>query len=389
MILRKIALIMGLVALCSGTFITSSNALTLRIKDRSPMEGKLVEVEGNKVTFESNGMRLTFMKDRLESPEDEWYTAAQAAFDKGDLPKSYDICRQLLIWNPENVKAKELFQQTTTKMKDEKKTADNAKIEKERLEAEQEAQKKFDEKRKELEATRLAAQAEELKHKPYEILKKISAFYSGIKTIYFEQTETNDITAPGMKNTTEIPTIIAMERPNKFYASLKSSIMDFKMVSDGKYTWIYTSNTNKYYKIPVNQSVDKDSLNGLTSNLEKGIKEYIDLPTTAKEVNILREESLTVNGKNYDCTVIRVDLKETNSPMAQHILRGPSIYWVDKASNFILKESSSSTFKKSMMVTKKTTIITSFKINESLPASLFVFTPPPGSKEINIPTGKQ
>jgi peroxiredoxin len=105
------------------------------------------------------------------------------------------------------------------------------------------------------------------------------------------------------------------------------------------------------------------------------------LERQALEARILREEPINVGGGMIACIVV-----ECKYPMSGSYTEPPIYHlWIDKTRGLVLREIrqfKASAMNGSTTTTKVTYTYNVVKANEPLPESLFVFSPPPGSREV-------
>jgi thiol-disulfide isomerase/thioredoxin len=98
------------------------------------------------------------------------------------------------------------------------------------------------------------------------------------------------------------------------------------------------------------------------------------------------EEALEVGGTKLDCYVVEATLDKMALPGSMTLSGGTLKMWIDKASKTMLKQTFTGFMQgpapaKPMEMNMAMTV-TSQKLNEPIPDSVFVFTPPEGAKEI-------
>ncbi len=356
--------------------IKSFGTVTIRLKNGTPMEGKLISVEDGKVTFESGGMQLTLPQDRFYAPDTEWLQDAEDAVSNSYFTKARELCQQILIWDSNNAKAKSILDQIKLKQNEIK-----------LAQQKQEDEKKAEEQKAAVEkakADALAqAEAAEAQKKPMEILQKVIKTFKDIKSFQIEGTITVESKAQGMNSSLDMPFMFAMVKPDKMRMNIKNPMAEMQIISDGKSTWMYMPQQNQYMKMP--GSADIAKMGSQFAPLPEGISNYEDITENFKSVEVLREETIPFNGSSTGCYVMRLEaqMKEQN-PMYDI---SPVICWIDK-NNFIpIKITVAMAMKAQSVVIKTSCLATTFKLNESLADNLFVFIPPEGAKEASNPGG--
>jgi TonB family protein len=159
------------------------------------------------------------------------------------------------------------------------------------------------------------------------------------------------------------------------------SIAAALMVSDGQNMWMYMGMLNRYMKFPA----DAAATGSLASAFGGG--QVPDMSQLSQDAKVVRSETIEVDGVTHDCWVIEARMTDFAPPIARgvSVKGGVTTHWIDKVSNIEFK-----TMMKSKMQmpgssepidTSTTSTRHAVKINEPLPDSLFVFTPPADAKE--------
>ena len=361
-------------------FLVSSitYGVTLKLKNGNPLEGKLVSVEENKITFETNGMLLTLPKDRIVPPDTEWSKEAKDAFDSGDYSKALEYCKQLLIWDPENVKIKELLSQSRKKAEEKKLAKEQAAFQRKAEETQMAIAKANAE-------DAAKAKEEKEKKKPLEILKRVSETYSNLSTYYFDISFMTEIASPSMNQSMNVPVVLAAEKPDKMRLETKSELMDMLIISDGTNKWMSMPMMKEYFRVPADEKLP--GKNHTLETATEGVDELLDLAKKVKETKILREEFVPYGNSSVECYVLSAEFQST--PGSDKLTglgdeAGPVTFWIDKNQYSVMKVVIPMSMKGQMMGMKITLSFNTIKLNSPLSNNLFVFTPPPGSKEVSM-----
>jgi TonB family protein len=181
-------------------------------------------------------------------------------------------------------------------------------------------------------------------------------------------------------------TVTQAVNPGKVRTEMKMMGVDaMLMVSDGKDMWMYSPLLKQYSKLSGNgtdaalQDLASDGLPGTP-----GVADTKDLEANAK---IVRSEVLELDGQPHDCWVIESRTNKVAPPgqRGANLKDAVFTFWIDKALGIQLKLSISGKTQAgpagSPTTSRTTTTTRSLKLNEDLPDSLFVFTPPAGATE--------
>jgi outer membrane lipoprotein-sorting protein len=182
----------------------------------------------------------------------------------------------------------------------------------------------------------------------------------------------------------EIPMTGAMVRPGKVRLEMNHPMMSSQTISDGRNTWKCVARFQQYTRQPVSQGVFpmSDGPGGILAG-----ENVLDRLQTAK---LLRREKLSVDGQEVDCDVIEAEY--SSKPGDPSGREGPKTFWVDRDRSVILKTSFLAKIVSpaggAQEMTESITV-TSIRLNQPVPESLFAFAPPEGAREVDelIPPG--
>jgi outer membrane lipoprotein-sorting protein/peroxiredoxin len=209
------------------------------------------------------------------------------------------------------------------------------------------------------------------------VLGKVAQTYKSLKTQHTEAIVVTDMKAQGMR--IEMPVTVAVVKPDKLRVEIKNPMMGSQTISDGQSTWMYVAMLKQYTKKAASPGVS--SMSSGPGDLLQGEK-VLDRLQSAQ---VVRQEKLSLEGQEIDCYVIEAEY--TPKAGDQVGQEGPKIFWIDKTRSVILKAASTMKMKSSPMggpmEMTQTVTVTSIKLDERLPDSLFVFVPPDGAKEVD------
>lgn len=170
--------------------------------------------------------------------------------------------------------------------------------------------------------------------------------------------------------------------PGKYRIESKAAMTgDSMIVSDGVHTWTYLSELKRYTKKATGTA-------GMRSQMEElGLFTVPIDPRLALSAHVIRSENLEVDGQSRDCWVVesRIGKLTPPAPPGMEILDAVFTVWIDKGLGIDLQTAMSGKMQGGPMPTavamREKTARRSLKFNESLPDSLFTFTPPPEATE--------
>lgn len=230
-----------------------------------------------------------------------------------------------------------------------------------------------------------------------ELLKKVQQNYADLKTYHLEGQSVMEMKGDGMFMRMEMPFAVASGKPGQKLMRMKVFFLNTHQMSDGQTQWVYMPAEKQYTKKPF----DKDAPSAFDPGKSEALKmavfsdeQFNDL----KSARILREEVLEVGGQSINCYVIEAEfgLGASKDDVAKAMPSGKApesvkmTFWLDKERPIILQNvfDGGGTLAEIFKIFgdgadfKITTRLSVAKINETLPDSLFVFTPPADAKEV-------
>jgi outer membrane lipoprotein-sorting protein len=232
-----------------------------------------------------------------------------------------------------------------------------------------------------------------------DILTKVATTYRTMKSFQAEATISTDMTSPGMQQKMEMPMTLAAVLPDKMRMENKRAPMNMLLVSNGQTVWMYMPQINKYAKMDASKFPGAGGGIGAPGMAGYGniARQYADIADRVKRVRILREEALSIDGRDEACYVLEVEHETPPIPpappafaksMPTNIERSAETLWVDKARFVVVRHSFETkvTFPNSgaPMQSKITTTFSKIRLDEPVADELFAFTPPNGATEMDL-----
>src|SRR5262249_28764853 len=116
---------------------------------------------------------------------------------------------------------------------------------------------------------------------------------------------------------------VAIANPGKARVNLELGTGNL-MVSDGENTWTYRSSTKLYTKVAAAQGPD-----GVAANL--AVLDVIGFFEDPKSAKTVRDETIQVDGQNYDSWVVTSNVKiPAQAAMGGEVSDGVMTSWFDK-----------------------------------------------------------
>ncbi len=190
----------------------------------------------------------------------------------------------------------------------------------------------------------------------------------------------------------ELPDKLRMEGDMAVALGLKGFTL---VILDGQTAWLYDS-SNRFYKVP--RVSEKGTAAGTGSaQVDLGHPEqivsyfdqylfirYRNTPKPVGTITLARTEQLSIKGKEIPCYVLQIDRGDFD---AKKPGSGRDFWWVDTSRYIIWKEERSVWIREGTLehqVTAYDTVL----LDEPLPKDVFVFDPPKGSKQMDLPKEK-
>jgi thiol-disulfide isomerase/thioredoxin len=218
---------------------------------------------------------------------------------------------------------------------------------------------------------------------PRELVKQSAQAMQRYRSYRLDAVTVIDMKGGAFNNRIEMPTTVAVRRPDRMRVESKSEAADMTIVSDGENTWMYMLPANQYIKRAASSSPD-------AAVLQSGLLQKLpDINKSIRSVKLTGQDTLEIEGKKYQCWLVETRFDKIEMPSfatGGTIQDAVQIMWIDKEHNLLLQNSFGARINApalgvvpiEMLVS---TLTTSLQIEPELPDSLFVFTPPEDSKE--------
>jgi thiol-disulfide isomerase/thioredoxin len=187
-------------------------------------------------------------------------------------------------------------------------------------------------------------------------------------------------TRGGTNTRMQMPATISVRRPDRMRIESETDAAAMTVVSDGSHTYVYLDQQKKYIKRAATSSPESAlGENGVLKNLP-------DIANSMKSVEITGEKTMEIDDQKYECWVVEAHYDTIKLPAQQlTILDAVQTSWISKALGLTLQNSFTArlligTLPEPVVMTQATTTV-GISLNEDLPDSLFVFTPPTGATQ--------
>ena len=231
------------------------------------------------------------------------------------------------------------------------------------------------------------------------ILKKVQDTYTSMKTFQAEGKIVSTLSSPTeligggrlIPRTSETPFSIAIVQPDRLRVENRDEKEGSLKILQGKTLWTYTPKLNKYSEANVSTGPGAREKASAFDDFNRFRGDYKKLLEGLTAADVLREESLRVNGHDVECYVVRVERKG-GKPLKKS---GTTIevdptetLWIDK-SRFLVLKKDSGTIKSTtsgplgMEFDFDTSVyFEKAAADEPVPEELFSFVPPPGATKV-------
>jgi thiol-disulfide isomerase/thioredoxin/outer membrane lipoprotein-sorting protein len=222
------------------------------------------------------------------------------------------------------------------------------------------------------------------------ILKKVNETYRNLKSYQFEYKTVSDSKTEreGLTSTTHFESMsrITAVRPDRVHVETRDSHSSVLFIADGQTVWLYSSQLNAYTKRAAGTvdlfAVAKTSdsrYESMARWVNMKLAEYARLTAEPRNLTLLPNETLTVEGRQTPCYVLSIVLGVGSN-------KDNTRYWIDRERYLVLRESTDQTSRistDSVMRSQRLVNFMSAAINEPAPDSAFSYTPPKGAIEID------
>ncbi len=216
---------------------------------------------------------------------------------------------------------------------------------------------------------------------PRELLKESAQAIKQFQSYQLNSVITIEMHGGPMNEKLTMPSSIVVRKPGKVRIESTSEAGSITIVGDGEHTWFYLSTVKKFVKRDAIESPEAAIINAgvLPKNLP-------DLNQSIKSIKISGEEAITIAGAKIPCWVVETVYDKITLPEQEVLIHDAAqTTWVSKDHRLTLQSTFAAkihlpgvTEPVEMMQSTRTTKMV---LDAKLPDSMFVFTPPPGTKE--------
>lgn len=185
------------------------------------------------------------------------------------------------------------------------------------------------------------------------ILKKVQDTYTSMKTFQAQGRLVSTLSSPTVligggrlrPQTSETAFSIAMVQPDKLRVENQDPEKGSLKVWRGRTLWTYTPKLKEYSQADVSTAAGAREKASALEDFDSFRGNYKNLLTVVKSAEVLREESLLVDGHDVGCYVLRVERKGGGKPLTSKsgttLEADPTeTLWIDKSRFLVLKKRS-------------------------------------------------
>jgi len=216
---------------------------------------------------------------------------------------------------------------------------------------------------------------------PRELIRHSAEAIKQFKSYELESVVFIDMQGGPIKTKLELPSKVAVRRPDRMRIESRSQAGSILIVSDGAFTWFYMTPLKKYVKREASGS--PEAAVGNSGLLPKNLP---DVSKSIKSVRLMREEEISVAGETIACWVIETTYDSINLPEQELAIEDAAqITWISKKDGLNLQTRFSAKLNlpgvDELVKMTQSTQTTALRLDADLPDSMFTFNPPEGAKE--------
>jgi outer membrane lipoprotein-sorting protein/peroxiredoxin len=229
--------------------------------------------------------------------------------------------------------------------------------------------------------TLVLAQPDTAQPDPRDLIRRSADAIKQFKSYELESVVFIDMQGGPIRTKMELPSKVAVRRPDRMRIESRSQAGSITIVSDGDHTWFYMTPLKKY--IRRDASGLPEAAVGNSGLLPKNLP---DVSKSIKSVRLTHEEEISVAGEAIACWVIETTYDSINLPEQELAIEDATqITWISKKHGLNLQTRFSAKLNlpgvNELVKMTQSTQTTALRLNVDLPESLFVFAPPEGAKE--------
>ncbi|HET6569069.1 MAG TPA: redoxin domain-containing protein [Rhodothermales bacterium] len=205
-----------------------------------------------------------------------------------------------------------------------------------------------------------------------DILRRTAEVYQGMQEYRFDANVSIEMEGT-VQQAMDVGMVIAARKPDHVRIEMNGPKVSLIIVTNGDSTWTYMPHLKQYMAAPGGLNPGE-----LGASVPDFLAEYSKIADGVQSAEILREESVQIEGQSYPSYVVRVQY-EPGSGIAQADSTAKTV-WIDEKQHLILRDETRAYLTNTPfggpVHLNETRTIHSFTVGEPLSASLFAFNPP-------------
>jgi thiol-disulfide isomerase/thioredoxin/outer membrane lipoprotein-sorting protein len=213
-------------------------------------------------------------------------------------------------------------------------------------------------------------------------LEQVERTYRGLDTYLVEGVIHMRMSAGGQNQAYDIPVLTAAAKPGRSRSDMQHPTMGMQIVSDGKETVVYTTQTNTYMRKPASEIPSGDATGPTGSPLSR----YFSITSELQSARVVGQQQVRGYGPSVLCDVIEASYPAPAALGADSTSHAITTYWIDHSRAVVMRDSTWIQIARKprgdTLLIVQTSDYALVHVNEPVPDSLWAFRPPPGAKEV-------
>ncbi len=181
----------------------------------------------------------------------------------------------------------------------------------------------------------------------------------------------------------DIPFTFAAVRPGKLHTDMRNPVMPQLLVSDGDTLWVASASLHQHVGQPAPRITPGLGATDPVARSLDPLQAYVAMREGAADVRVAGRETLPLETGEARCVKFVVSYQPDSTAGAPEML--PRSVWVDEATGLIVRDSLSMVVRHpqaGLLTSIQDTRFAHLDVASGGPDSLYVFTPPAGSKRV-------
>jgi len=217
------------------------------------------------------------------------------------------------------------------------------------------------------------------------LIKASGAALLQFKSYRLDQRMVADVSGPGAPARSEMLVKMAVTYPGKLRIESTGQAGSGLIVSDGENTWTYNAQQKQFTRKAA-ASGPETLVKSLTPGVSNGVLSRPQSKDPYLAAKVAGDETVEVEGKKIDCYVVVGTLDKIAMPGGISMTGAIQKLWIDKSTKIALKQTLTGKMSggplPGVMEMNQAVSVISQRMDEPVPDSLFVFTPPEGAIEV-------